>query len=101
MIESPLIQELVDERFRSMLENKDTMGEWPLIQELVDERLQEAVRANAQENILAFLGARFGEVPLGLAEMIRMVIDREHLANLVRKAASCADLEAFRRELQR
>lgn len=73
------------------------MIESPLIEELVAER----VRANAQRNTLTVLEARFGGIPRDLAEQVQSVADEERLADLVRKAASCPDLETFAREVKR
>lgn len=88
-----------------MLGGKEIMIESPLIQELFDERLREVVteniRATVQQNILAVLEARFGEVPGDVAEPIRSIVDEGRLNALVRSAASCPDLEAFRMEIKR
>ena len=73
------------------------MIESPLLEEFVADR----VRAMAQRNILAVLETRFGGIPQDLAEQIQSVADEDRLTDLVRKAASCADLEVFRRETQR
>ncbi len=75
------------------------MLESPLIQELVDKQLHHVVVENRREDILDFLESRFGEVPADLAEQIRSLADERRLRDLVRKAGSCADLDAFRKEL--
>ncbi len=85
MLESPLIQEIV----------KDAMVDSPLIEEIVVGR----VCARAQNDVLAALESRFGELPPALAEEIRSVTDDGRLTDLIRKAASAPDLDTFRKEL--
>ena len=65
----------------------------PLIQEFVAER--------APRDLLTVPETRFGRVPQDLDEMIEAIEDDEDLAALLRKAVSCADLDAFRVEIER
>ena len=69
--------------------------------EFVEAYVAKKTRANAQRNILMFLETRFGAIPPDLAERIQSVADEDRLTDLVCKAASCPDLDAFRRETQR
>ncbi len=71
------------------------MLESPLIQELLDTTACQT----AQRDILDFLEERFGEVSLDLRERLQSVTDEDRLRALVRKAAACPDLDAFRKEL--
>jgi hypothetical protein len=73
------------------------MIESPLIQEL----RAEWACARTHQDILAVLETRFGEVPRDLPEKIASVVDDDQLTELVRKAASCPDLKAFRNEVER
>ncbi len=75
-----------------ILGGREVMIESPLIQELVAE--------NTQRSILVFLETRFGEVPHEIAERIQSITDQDRLTELVRKAASCADLEEFQKDME-
>ncbi len=66
--------------------------ESPLIQEL----LEEVRRDTAHTNIIAVLRSRFGAVPEELAAQIRMIGDLPILHLLLEEAATCADLDVFR-----
>lgn len=68
------------------------MLEVPFLDEIVMEKACETAR----QDVVTVLEARFGEVPVDLAEEIESVDDEKQLRGLVRLAASCADLEAFR-----
>ena len=76
----------------SILGGQRAMIESPLLQEFASER--------ARKMIFAFLETRFGEVPGDLAEDIESVSDENQLTELARKAATCADLESFRSEVE-
>jgi hypothetical protein len=47
------------------------------------------------------LETHFGRVPRNLDEAIESIEDDDELAVLLRKAVSCADLDAFRVEIER
>ncbi len=79
----------------SLLGGRQAMLESPVIQDL----LTAQARTTAQEDIVTFLEERFGHVPEDFAMEIRSVVEEDRLRELVRKAASCADLEAFRKAL--
>ena len=74
---------------------RQIMIESPLIQELVDE----AKRNQMHEAIAQVLEARFGQVPEDLAAHLRTILDAPRLSHLNRLAALCPDLEAFRAAL--
>jgi hypothetical protein len=80
----------------AILGGKSVMIESPLIKEIVAENTQKA----RQEDILEFLHARFGTVPDGIAQQVRSVRAQRKLKALVKHAAQCPDLEAFRKRLQ-
>jgi hypothetical protein len=72
------------------------MLEIPFLDEIVMEKSREAVREAAHQYIVTVLEARFGDVPCDVAEEIQSVDDEMQLKGLVRLAASCPDLDAFR-----
>ncbi len=67
----------------------------PLIKEIVAENTQKV----RQEAIIEFLQARFHQVPEGIVQQLRNIRAGKKLKALVKHAARCADLEAFRRRL--
>ncbi len=85
------------------------MLEVPFLDEIVMEKTRETVRETArktacetaQQNIIAFLDARFGDVPRDLVEEIESIVDEKQLRGLVRSAGSCPDLVAFRSAVAR
>ena len=81
------------------------MLELPFLDELVMEKTRGTARVTAREKahqyIVTVLEARFGEVPVELAEEIESIDDEKQLRGLVRLAASCPDLDAFRRAVGR
>ena len=76
----------------TVLGGKQTMLEVPFFDEIVMEKACETVR----QDIVTVLEARFGDVPRDLSEEIESVVDAKQLRGLVRLAASCPDLDAFR-----
>jgi hypothetical protein len=74
---------------------RQVMIESPLIQELVEE----AARNTAHKYILLNLEARFGPVPENLAAQVCTILDEQRLQDLQRLASLCPDLEAFRAAL--
>ena len=89
MLESPLIDELVMEKYGDLL----------------TEKTREAARKTACETahqyIVTVLEARFGDVPRDLAEEIELVVDGNQLKSLVRTAVACPDLDGFRDAMSR
>jgi hypothetical protein len=84
-----------------ILGGNEVMLEIPFLDEIVKEKSREAARQNAQENIAAFLEARFGDVPGDLVETIESIVDEKQLKDLVRSAGTCHDLAEFRRAMAR
>ena len=68
-------------------------------QEGLQTGLRKGLRQGRQDDILEALELRFGQVPVGLAEEVRLVDDNDKLRSLLRAAIQCANLEAFASEL--
>jgi hypothetical protein len=79
----------------AILGGREIMIESPLIQEIVDEAVAEA----NQNLILDVLKERFGETSSVVEEKLRGVTDRRQLSELAKKAGTCQDVEDFRRAL--
>jgi hypothetical protein len=58
-----------------------------------------STRKTLQEAILAILEARFGTVPEDIVEWVRELRSQKKLKALVKQAALCRDLDAFRKHL--
>ena len=71
------------------------MIESPMIQELLEERTQQTT----QRHILKILEMRFGPVPPEVSAAVRVVQDQATLESLFEEAFSCPDLAAFRAHL--
>ena len=72
------------------------MIESPLIQELMDKKAAETRR----QDILRVLQTRFGHVPHELGTALQAIEDERTLGELVELAARCRTLNAFRKRLQ-
>jgi hypothetical protein len=81
----------------TILGGKNVMLEVPFLDEIVMEKARET----AQRYIVAFLEARFGDVPRDLVDEIEAIDDEKQLRGLVRSAGSCPDLEVFRKAITR
>ena len=92
MLESPLIDELVMEKYGELLTEKTREA----AREAAREATRETACKTAHQDIVTVLEARFGDVPRDLAEEIELVVDGKQLKSLVRTAVACADLDAFR-----
>jgi len=94
-----------DSGLLTILGGREVMLEVPFLDEIVLEKTRETARKTAcetaQQDIVAFLEVRFGDVPRDIVEEIESVDDTKHLRGLVRLAASCADLDAFRNAIGR
>ena len=88
MLESPLIDELVMEKYGDELTE-------------LTEKIRETARETAQRAIRTVLETRFGGVPPDLVEEIESVELDDQLQTLTRTAAACSDLDAFRRAVAR
>ncbi len=84
-----------------LLGGKEAMLESPLIEEVFHDALAEKARKTAHQDILTILETRFGSVPQEVVAGIRSVADGDRLTDLVRKAASCPDMESFRDTVRR
>ncbi len=81
-----------------LIENAMSLAE-QLRQEGRQEGHQEGLIASKQQDIVEALEIRFGTVPEGLREEIKLISDPAKLTNLHRAAIRCADMESFAREL--
>jgi hypothetical protein len=75
----------------AILGGKQIMIESPLINQIVAEA--------RQEDILKFLQARFDSVPDDVSERLRAVRGEKKLVALIKHAARCRDINAFRKRL--
>ena len=75
------------------------MLESPLLNELIDEKVAEGVAEGRQQDVLEVLEARFGLVPLDVVQRVKAVTNAGQLSQLIKQAARCPDLEAFRQAL--
>jgi predicted transposase YdaD len=70
-------------------------------QTMIESPLLQRVRAEVQHGaVLDLLKDRFGAVPRDVTKPLREIIDEKKLRRLVRLAAKCADLDAFREALR-
>ncbi len=92
MLESPLIDELVMEKYGDLIAKKTREAH---------EAGRLAAREAARESIVTVLEARFGDLPLDLLERIAAVVDEKDLKQLIRATGTCPDLDAFRDLLPR
>lgn len=84
-----------DPRLTTILGGRQTMLELPFLQEF----RQEFRAERAHKDILMVLGARFGSVPGGLEDELRPIEDDAKLDELIKWAAKCPDVAAFRSRL--
>jgi hypothetical protein len=80
-----------DPELIAILGGKRSMLELPFLQEIFAEKLQGVV--------LSVLRERFEVVPDEIADLLRPIEDEAALDRLVRWAATCPDLDAFRARL--
>jgi hypothetical protein len=85
-----------DPRLFSILGGKRAMIASPVLMEFVNERICAARRAD----IIHFLTERFGAAAEDLAAEMEPIEDKRRLDELVKVAASCPDLAAFRERLK-
>jgi predicted transposase YdaD len=60
---------------------------------------QEGLQKGLQDGILEALQIRFGQIPEGLAEAIRQVLEEAHLRTLHRAAIQADSIENFAKNL--
>ena len=77
---------------------KDIMIESAAYDIIKKDGIQEGLEKGKKETILEFLEARFGTVPNDLVEGIQKIENRTRLKSLVRLAASCDNMETFRKK---
>ena len=75
------------------------MIESPLIDELVEESRHKAVVESNHKVILRFLRKRFGTVDDDLLVKVRAITDEQQLDDLLDEAVFCPDLNTFRTKL--
>ena len=83
----------------------EAMLEIPFLDEIVEKKADEKALVKAlvasRRHIATVLEARFGEVPRDLIDAVESVGDEQQLEELVRSAAACSDLAAFRHAIRR
>ena len=79
----------------AILGGRKIMIESPLIQEIVDE----AKVRTQQMDIVAVLEARFGRVPRRLIAAVNSVKDERALTKLIAVAVKCSNLDTFQRQM--
>jgi len=77
---------------------KDIMIESAAYDIIKKDGIQEGLEKGKKETILEFLEARFGTVPNELVDGIQKIENSNRLKSLVRLAASCEDMETFRKK---
>jgi hypothetical protein len=92
-----------DPRLFQLLGGRDAMIESPMLQELKAEWTREAAREAAREahrrDVVDVLITRFGTSAEILEIDLNAINDEKRLKNLLKLAAACTDLEAFRKQL--
>jgi hypothetical protein len=88
-----------DAALYAMFGGKEVMIESPILKELIDEQVAEKVAEGRRQDVLDVLEARFGVVPLDVVQRVKDVTNANHLSQLIKQAARCPDLEAFRQAL--
>jgi hypothetical protein len=84
-----------DAALRAIFGGKEAMIDSPVLNELIAEKNAEV----RQQDVLEVLEARFGLVPLDVAQRVKAVTNADHLSQLIKQAARCPDLETFRQAL--
>jgi predicted transposase YdaD len=80
-----------DPQLLALFGGKEAMIESPVLQRVLAE--------NSHKMILAALETRFGTVPADISTAVRAILDGERLEQLIRVAAGCPNLDAFREQL--
>jgi len=88
-----------DPKLLAILGGKQVMIESPLINEVFGEMLAERMQKAMQKAVLTVLEVRFGEVSEKIADQLRAVRGEKKLDALIKYAAQCRDLDAFRKRL--
>jgi hypothetical protein len=88
-----------DKRFLDLFGGAQAMIESPVLDEVKEILRKRYVQQTLRETIRATLEARFGAVPAERVAALDAVADEAKLKELVRLAATCADLDAFAKGL--
>jgi hypothetical protein len=81
-----------DTRLLQLLGGGKMILDSPLIQDLLNQR--------SHRDIVESLNARFGSTPIDVVEQLKTIQDEDRLLELVRAAAVCSDVNAFRERLR-
>lgn len=87
-----------DERLFQLFGGRKAMIESPVIQEIIEESTRVAKREAAREHILKFLEARFGAGARSVDAELKTV-GEERLDEVIKLAATCRSLASFRKKL--
>jgi len=85
-----------DPQLLHILGGPQAMIESPLIQELLEQRSKQV----RNEDLLLILTERFGAIPESVASAVKAIQNDAELPALIRFAAICPDLDAFLRRLE-
>ena len=88
-----------DPQLLTILGGPQAMIESPLIQELLEQRSKQVRNEAGQHHIVRVLAARFGSVPDDLIQTLHAIRDDQKFDVLIDCAVLCPDLEAFRQRL--
>jgi hypothetical protein len=95
---SPILQKVVDDLTRISVQEALPKAVQKAVQEALPKAVQEAERKATETSVITVLVARFGaEAGVLRAELETLHTDR--LKNLLSLAATCPDLDSFRKEL--
>jgi hypothetical protein len=108
MIDSPLIQELLDDpevvrtsrALQELLADPQLVRTSPAFHGLVTEATTEALLKQRREDILGVLQERFGAVPAEILAALQGLTDQPRLKDLMKWAFRCPDINAFRQRLE-
>lgn len=85
-----------DSQLQNILGGSQAMIESPLIQELLEQRTKQTRCAD----LLRFLSGRFGSIPEPLVNALKAIADEQLLEQLIDASAVCPDLKAFQDRLE-
>lgn len=88
-----------DPKLLAIFGGKSAMIESPVLQEFVEDVRREERIAAERNGILLVLGARFPSLPDDLAKELRTIDSEQRLQDMLRTAATCPSLDAFRHSL--
>jgi hypothetical protein len=88
-----------DPRLFQILGGRKAMIESPVLQELKEEWTREATRATAVRDVMTVLDERFGPKAAALESELKGIDGEARLGELLKVAATCRSLSAFRKHL--